>query len=446
MNNRLDVLLINVPTSKKYKKGLAEVSSMPPLGIMYIASCLKKYNYTVKIIDMAVEFFDKSEFRRKLLEENPRMIGISSFVESWSAIKVITKFIKSILPNVIISAGGPFATFRYKQVLNETLIDYVTFAEGEYVVKNLADSIIRNIINVEDVDGIAFRKNGKIFLTKPNERIKDLDSLEFPDRDLINLEKYVYPITISTARGCPGKCMFCSSRAYWGKKIFFRTPENIIKEILEVEQKYQDNMFFIVDDTFTINTERAMKFCDLLLKTNKKFIWGCESRADVVSEELLNSLYKAGCRKIQFGMESANNEILKKLGKKVTIEQIENATSIAANIGFDINISFIIGHAFDTHETVRETINFALMLKKKYQANVLASINTPYPGTELYKNHESYGIELLTDDWDSYTMNEPVINTKYLTAVQIKQYHQSFINALTNKDKRFIVPNICMEE
>ena len=445
MDNSLDVLLINVPTSRKYKREFASVSSMPPLGMMYIASHLQKRKYNVKIIDMAVDFFDKNRFINMLKSENPKIIGISSYVESWNPIKTITRVIKDILPNTIITAGGPFATFCYNQLLNETPVDYITFSEGEYVFANLADSLIRDKIEIDKVNGIAFKKDGEIFLTEHNNRIENLDELEFPNRDLIDLNKYVYPITISTARGCPGKCMFCSSKSYWGNKIAFRSPENIIKEVLQMKEKYSINMFFIIDDTFTINVSRAIKFCKLLNETNEKFIWGCESRADVASIELLNSLYSAGCRKIQFGMESGNNDILKKIGKDVTTEQIENAVKIASEIGFDINISFIIGHAFDTHETVMQTINFALKLREKYKINLFASINTPYPGTKLYKQMDQYGIKLLTNDWNKFTMDNAVIDTNNLTSLEIRGYYQRFMDVLLGKTKQFMNPNVCIK-
>lgn len=445
MNSYLDVLLINVPTSRKYKKGFAEISSMPPLGMMYIASYLQKSNYNVKIVDMAVDFFDKETFVNMLKSENPKIVGLSSFVESWSAIKMITKVIKATIPNAIITAGGPFATFCPEQLLEESPIDYIIFSEGEYVFANLADSLIRRELEINNVCGIAYKKDDKIVFTEPNKRIKNLDELVFPNRDLINLDKYVYPITISTARGCPGNCMFCSSKSYWGEKIVFRSPENIIEEILEVEEKYQINMFFIIDDTFTINVHRAIKFCELLNKTKKKFIWGCESRADVASEELLNSLYSAGCRKIQFGMESGNDDILKKIGKNVTTKQIENAVKIASKIGFDINLSFIIGHVFDTHETVVQTIEFALKLREKYKVNLFSSINTPYPGTKLYNEADKHGLKLLTNDWNKFTMDNAVIDTKYLTSLEIREYYQRFMDVLLGRSKIFIPPSTFMK-
>ncbi len=429
----IDVLLINVPTSRRYKKDLVNIVSMPPLGLMYISSNLMKYGYTAEILDMSVEFYNKEEFIEKILTINPKIIGISTFVESWSAMKVVAKIIKETLPEVPIVGGGACASFCYEQILHELKFDYIVFGEGENTFVNLCDSLINKRRVIHEVDGIAYLKDGNIKITKANTRIKNLDDLPFPSRDLIRMDRYIYPVTISTSRGCPGKCIFCSSRSYWGKEICFRNPENVVAEILEVEKKYNTNMFFIIDDTFTISPNRAIKFCELLINSGKNFIWGCESRADVVSEKLLRTIYEAGCRKIQFGMESGNDEILNKIGKKVTTEQIQNAVKLASSIGFDINVSFIIGHPFDTHETVKQTIDMALRLKDLYHANVFGSINTPYPGTDLYNNAGAYGIELLTKNWDKYTMDNAIINTKNLTAEEIRHYYQDFVNTLLGK-------------
>ncbi|MBU3171910.1 B12-binding domain-containing radical SAM protein [Clostridium estertheticum] len=438
----IDVLLMNVPTNRGYKKELADVISMPPLGVLYLASHIKKSGYKVEIMDMAVDFYKKKEFITILKDKNPKIVGISTFVESWSAMKVLADSIKQALPNAVIVGGGACATFCYEQLLKELKYDYVIFGEGEYAFADLCDALIKKQMDIRKVKGISYLIEGNIHLTEKKERIKDLDQLEIPSRNLIDLKKYVYPITISTSRGCPGECIFCSSKSFWGKEIYFRSPQNILYEILQVEKEYSINMFFIIDDAFTMNVKRAMEFCDLLKATNKKFIWGCESRADVASEILLQSLYDAGCRKIQFGMESANNEILRKIGKHVTVEQIENAVKIASKIGFDINVSFILGHPFDTHETVQQTIIFALKLREMYKANVFGSILTPYPGTQLYNNAEEYGIKILTKDWDKFTMDNAIINTKHLTAFDLREYYQRFVNVLLGKSRMFVAPTI----
>lgn len=425
-----DVVLINIPSTKGNKKIIREIVTMPPLGQMYIASHLIKEGFTVDMMDMCVSSITQEAFIDYLKDRDPAVIGISSFYESWSALKVLCKVIKDNFPSIVLCVGGHCSTISYNQLLDEMSIDYVILGEGEYALGQLCHSVINKNVNIDNINGIAYYSNDTVKVSQP-DRICNLNDLVFPNRDLLPLDKYVYPITISTARGCTGNCMFCSSKAFWHNKVVFREPENILEEVLYIKNKYNYNEFFIVDDTFTMIPDRAIKFCELLKKTSEKFYWFCESRADVIDEKLLRILWDSGCVKIQFGMESGNDEILKKIGKNVTTAQIENAVRLATEIGMDTNVSFIIGHAFDTYETMQQSIDFAIRLRKLYGANVLCSINTPYPGTRLYHDHDKLGVTIHTTNWDLYTMNNAVISTNNFSSQDLRNIFHEFYARLS---------------
>lgn len=421
--NKIDVLLLNLPTGTWYKKKLAEGNSMPPLGIMYIGTYLKKNNYTVKIIDLAVENLDENQFFQAIEECNPSIIGMSTYNEAWNVQKILCRRIKQKYPNIIIAAGGAFATFCYEQVLNESMTDFVLRGEGEYVFCQLCDCLLRGKLKKENIKGLCYKnKEGSVIANANVERIKNLDQLLFPDRSLIKKEKYVLPYTISTSRGCPGQCIFCSSKSFWGKSVIMRSAENVYKEVMDIYEKYGANIFYITDDTFTASKKRCLEFCEMLRQSGISFVWGCESRADVINEEFIRILYESGCHKIQFGMESADNEILQRIKKHVTIEQIENAVMCAAKYNMHIQVSYIVGHAFDTEETVKKTISFAKHLSDDYGARVVCSVNTPFPGTEQYEKRKELGIEIKTDEWEKYLLNSPIINTKHLSINQLRYY------------------------
>lgn len=425
--NSVDVLLINPPTNRQYKK---DMTSMPPLGQLYIAAHLKKEGFSCEFVDLAVDFYSKNEFIELLLDKRPKIVGLATYAESWSTVHILSDLIKKYLPDTVQVAGGAFASFAYEKILSTSHVSFVIVGEGEFTFAELSSCILSNTCTIEDVNGIVFIKNGNIISTEKRERIKDLDLLEYPDRSLIKKENYLYPITISTSRGCPGDCIFCSSRAFWGHKVIFRSVLSILEEIRQATRDMGLNMFFIVDDTFTANKKRAIEFCELLSKEPERYYWGCESRADVVDECLIQKLSNAGCKKIQFGMESSDNTILKQIGKKVTFEQIENAVQVAQKYKFDINISFIIGHPFDTKETVEKTMRDALYLRKKYGVNLFCSVLTPFPGTPIHDRAKEYGIKILSDDYDKYTLDNVIINTNYLTSNEIREYYQYFINAM----------------
>ena len=446
--NEIDVLLINLPTTSWYKEKFAKSNSMPPLGLLYIATVLEKNEYKVKVIDLAVEHFSKEKFSSELEELKPKIIGMSTYNESWKAEKVLTKLVKSILPDVKVYAGGAFSTFCYEDILRETSTDYVLKGEGEYSTLMLCNKLIRKDeeVNIDEIPGIIYRKaDGSLYINDNNDRIVNLDELPFPNRDLIDINNYLLPFTINTSRGCPGQCVFCSSKAFWGKKVYMRSAQNVFDELMYIYKKYNSTIFYITDDTFTASYKRATEFCRLVKESKINFIWGCESRADVITDELMKELHEAGCRKIQIGLESADNDILKKLKKNVTIEQIENGIKLAYENGMRISASFIIGHAFDTKETIEKTLNFVRHIQKDYGAYVMGSSNTPFPGTEQYEKMEEWGIKVFAKEWDEYKLNCPIISTNNISLNELR-YYLNVVTGIMNQNNSPKVLNDLQEE
>lgn len=345
MNKDVNILLINLPISTWYKKMFAENNSMPPLGMLYVGTALEKEGFNVTALDLAVENFDTEELKRRIISASPQIIGLSTYNEAWYAHIQLCKLIKKIDSNIKIFAGGAFATFCFESILNESMTDYVVAGEGEFSTTGLCKAIV-NEEDVSQIPGIIWKNcDNEIIQNVANSRIQDLDKIPWPNRSLLDLTKYQMPYTISTARGCPGQCIFCSSKSFWGHCVIMRSAESVFEEIMYLNKKYKANLFYVADDTFTSSRKRAMDVCNMLINSGIKFTWACESRADIVDDELISTLKKAGCWKIQFGLESAENSILKSLKKKVTVEQIENAIKIAYKHHMHITASFIVGHA-----------------------------------------------------------------------------------------------------
>lgn len=428
----IDILLINPPTANSSKRMSASLTSSPPLGLMYIGSHLKHAGYKVKLIDFSVEFFNKDNFENYLFNNSPRIIGITTYFESFGSLYVIIEFIRNRMPHIPIVLGGAAATFKYELFFTSMNIDYIIMGEGEYSFVHLADILLKNSADKLDlVKGLVYKNNNSLRIT-PYTRISDLNSLYFPDRGLVDLSKYALPFTISTARGCPGNCIFCSSTRFWGTKTCLRSVDNIYDEVLYLKEVYQMKYFFIVDDTFTINPKRTTAFAKKLILNQLDLFWGCESRVDIVTEELLEILYESGCRKIQFGLESADNNILRKIEKNTTKEQVYRAVSIASRIGYNVNVSFIIGHPFDTHETVEDTLDYVFKLREEFNISPYASILVPYPGTDIYQNASKYGLQILSDNFDNYRIDRAIIKTSHLTDNDLRYYYQKFLNKLIN--------------
>lgn len=423
-----DVLLINVPLDRtiKYREKLSTLSSMPPLGQLYIATYLEQHGFKVSFIDLAVELFEMEEFVESLSISAPKIVGFATYVESWKIQNMLIKKIKEILPGVIIIGGGHCATFEYGKML-DIGFDYLIRGEGEEAFLNFCNwKIKKQKVAVEDISGLVYKKNN-VVQKNQIKRINNLDVLPYPDRRFLNLKRYSYPFTISTARGCPGRCIFCSSHAFWGNKVIMRSAQDIYTEVVELNKQYSMTDFFIIDDTFTLKPQRTKKFCELIInyqqEKNMEFSWGCESRADIVKEELLLKMKAAGCRMIQFGMESGNDEILKTINKHITFQQVYNAVEIAYQCGIKTNVSVMIGHHADTCETIEETLMKAKSLQDKFEANILFAINTPYPGTELRKKLREYGAEFIVSENSKLRVDRPSMRIKHVEVNKIRQYY-----------------------
>lgn len=420
-----EVLLINLPLSNNLKDAFKYGNSMPPLGLLYIAGYLREKDINYDVIDFAVTNLNKEQFTSYLIDTAPKIIGISTYNETWQSQKTISKFLRKVFPQIKIVAGGAFATFCYKDMFEEGIVDYVIRGEGENAFYQLYNLIINNKnTTIESISGLVYKNLQNELIVNPVERIKKIDDLPFPDRSQLDLTKYTLGYTVSTARGCPGKCIFCSSKAFWGNKIYFRSVDSIFKEVIEIYEKYQQNIIYFADDAFTLNKKRAIDFCEKIQKTGIRFLFGFESRADVIDEDFIKILYNAGFKKIQIGLESADNEILKRIKKNVTIEQIENAIQLASKYNMHISVSYIIGHAFDNDNTIRKTLDFVKYIQGKYNAYTMGSVNTPFPGTEQYINAKDLGVKIYSSDWADFRLNYPIISTRNISREKLKEYFE----------------------
>ena len=249
----IDVLLINLAVLD------SEKAMMPPLGQMYIATVLKNNGYRVKILDLAT-VNDKMETVYQYIKHGmPKIVGLSSYYETWNQMFDIAKMTKNVTPNTIVAVGGNGATFSYSEIMDNKCIDYVIRFEGESPFLSLCDYIMRKKGTIEEIGGLVYRRENSIRVNK-EQRIAELDELPFPDRDFVDLSKYVYPYTIMTSRGCTGNCIFCSSKSFWKKQVRFRSLQNVIDELKEMRNKYKATSFFLLDDNFTLNNKRVTEF------------------------------------------------------------------------------------------------------------------------------------------------------------------------------------------
>ena len=256
------------------------------------------------------------------------------------------------------------------------------------------------------------------------------------------MERYATPLALITSRGCPGDCVYCASRAMFGKRYRLRSAESIISEAYVLYQYARGsssilrNYMAIYDDTFTAQRVRLKKFCKYMIQTglSKRVAWKCESRIDILNEEILVQMKECGCIAIHVGLESTSQEVINSLNKHIKVEKMEEVLALMAKHQIEPLCSFIIGNHSDTKETLTATIDFIERIQKKYGAYVAVSPNTPLPGTELYNNPEKYGITIKSNAWTDYSLLKVIIDTSNLTQDEIRNFYAKASEVISNRE------------
>ena len=403
---------------------------VPPLGLAYLASCSEKIGNKVKIIDSVIMDYNFEDIEKEIKNFDPNLIGATSPTQHiYNALKIV-KIAKENNPNCVTVLGGPHPTVTAKETLQENkFVDVIVRGEGEATFVDL----LENISNLHRVKGISYREKDKIIENMAREYISDLDSLAFPAYHLLPMEKYKIKYVrfdlgrvgsigdqycaISTCRGCPYNCSFCSSRALWGKKWRARSAENVIDEIKFLKDKYNVKIIDFMDDTFTINKERVLKISELTKKEGIDISWTACTRVNLFDKDIAKSFKKGGCRLINFGLESANQQTLDFLQKGFTIDDSLKAVKNAKEENLNVAANFIIGVPGENRKMINKTILFAKKLNLKAPT---FSILNPLPGTKIYENAKQNNL-LLTKDWSSYTPFESVLNLKNISPVELKR-------------------------
>ncbi len=352
----------------------------PPAGIGYLAQMLQDEGVEYEVLDMATGC-NLSTLRAKLSSFKPDLVAISLMSFMYKRSYYIINCVKDISSGITVVAGGPhISTLREKALEECKGLDYGIVQEGEYTLLELCKGF-----EVESIQGLLYRKNGKVNYVGPRSFEKNLDEFPFPRFEKFPLGKYVTEeIGIVSSRGCPFNCTYCPVKTSIGQQYRIRSAESIVDEIT-----YWYNRGFkqisILDDNFTLNKERVFKICDGICKKNFKDLeLNCNNgiRADRVDKEMLSAMKLAGFKYFAFGIESGNEQILKNIKKSQDLGVIENALKMAIELDFTVTLFFIVGAPGEDLSTVKESIALA----KKYPVFDARFYNLiPFPATELYE-------------------------------------------------------------
>lgn len=416
-------------------------SLLPPLGLAYIAAVLEKNGDEIKIIDGLVLSSKKGygfkELENDIKEFKPNLVGVTATSPQISdAIKTIN-IVKKVCPNCVTFLGGPHITALPSILKDIKSLDYGIYGEGEITFLNVAKKF-KNNQKLGGIDGIIWRNHKKEIKFKKPKFITNLDDLPFPAWHLLPIKLYrpsppnyrrLPAITMMTSRGCPHNCIFCH-KPIFGKYFRSHSAERVIAEIECLQNNYgiKDIQFF--DDTFTLNRERVVDICNIIINKNVDISWNCMTRIDAVDEELLRLMKEAGCYEVGYGTESGSERILKLINKGISKNQIRKSVKFTKRIGIDIRAFFMIGFPTETKEEIMQTIDFAKELNPDVAQFMMV---TPYPDTKLWDLCEQDN-KFDVGDWSNFTLYAPQgapfvpstmssdeLNELYIKA--IKSYH-----------------------
>jgi len=396
----------------------------PPLGLAWIAAVLEREGIEVKVIDAPTIGLSEQEFMKIIDTWSPDIVGISSLTPTIYLAYRTAKITKDVDSNIKVIIGGPHATFMWSDILAECpYIDYVVIGEGEYTALELVKTLEKNG-DVSNVRGIAYRnKDSRPVFTGIRPLIKNLDELPPPARHLLPMDKYTLfgkPIRIAhimASRGCPYGCAFCSTSYFFGRRVRFRSPELVAEEIEECICKYKTKAVVFTDDEFTINHRWLLKFLNELKERKLDIKWSCGSRVDTVNKEILKHMVNSGCTGIYYGVESGSQEILDKIGKKITLKQAEDAIKSSKELGIMTVATFILGLPWETIDDMKKTASFALKLDPDYAQFTAA---TPYPGTPLFQIAKNDNL-IVDWDWSHWTTLRPVMRGYNFTVQDVER-------------------------
>lgn len=382
----------------------------PPLGILYISAWLEAHGMENALFDTT--FSTPDELYRHILTERPAYLLV--YVNLMTKINVLRliRFVRSQpqLNHTRIVLGGPEVKYHAANFL-ENQADFLVIGEGETTTLELLQTLESGRTeNLHTIQGLAFKdENGQLVFTEDRTKVRDIDSLPFPAREKIDLQKYMdtwrthhgkSTLSVSTMRGCPYTCKWCS-RAVYGLSYRRRSPEKVAEELAYLQQHYSPDSIWFVDDVFTVSHKWLADFCDAIAKRKIRLPYECITRADRMSEEVIKMLKESGCFRVWIGAESGSQKIIDRMDRRVDVNQVREMIILARKYGLEAGTFIMLGYPGETETDIEETIHH---LKTANPDHFTITVAYPIKGTELYQ--EVASIQTVHPDWATSTDRE----------------------------------------
>jgi radical SAM superfamily enzyme YgiQ (UPF0313 family) len=384
-------------------KELEIMRPYPTLGLLYISSYLKAEGKDVSIVDST--FLSKEEWKAELVKLQPGLVAFYSNLMTKLNILELNRWLKSALPNTVTLVGGPDVTYNIEHYLNAGF-DYTVSGEGEQTVLELSNAVEQQSA-VSEIQGIAYKAtDGEIIRNEARTKIKELETLPFPDRGSIPIEKYLdvwkthhgkRTLNISTQRGCPYTCKWCSTAVY-GQSYRRNDPERVVAEILDLKDRFDVEALWFVDDVFTVSHKWIADLHAAFQRHNLTIDFECITRAERLNATVLQQLKEMGCFRIWIGAESGSQRIIDRMDRRVSLETVQATMQQTRALGMEAGTFIMVGYPGEELEDIQQTMEHIKACNPH-----LLTITKAYPikGTGLYAEIENDITTVL--DWQKST-------------------------------------------
>lgn len=350
-----------------------------PYGLLTLAAQALRAGHQVKVFNLSAFVWTRVEEVVSALDAD--LFGLSCWTANRRGVGFVARLIRERHPTAHIVVGGPHATpFAREMLEHHPSIDTIARGESEETFLELI-ARLESGQSTAGIAGTAYRTAQGPVLAPERGAIRDLDTLASP-------HDYFGTHILMTSRGCPWQCTFCGAETTWGRGFRGHSVGYVVDAIERALEKLPVRMIQIKDDTFTANRKRALEICREIRRRNLQFFWSCDTRVDVVSEELLREMRLAGCQRMSLGVESGSDRILRNIDKKITAQEILHATQLAKSVGIQVRYYMMLGNRGETEETFRETLAF---LEAAQPHQYIFSCLSIYPGTLDFKDAVEQG-------------------------------------------------------
>lgn len=417
----MKLMLINTPIDQSAILGsfssIHGDLKMIPTGLAYLASSARQQGIEVQILDQYAECLPIQEIENRIRIFSPDFIGYGATTPNYSVTIAMLKLLRNKFPDIPVVLGGNHPTIFPDETLACPEVDYVLRGEAEVSLPELCMAL-DNGGGLEGILGLSYRDREGLIKHNPVVPPVNLDSLPWPAYDLLPMKlystpsytKFAHPVyQMIASRGCPNKCSYCIN-AVEPKigALYRRRPiDDVVTEMEMLVDKYKARQIQFWDPIFPLGKKHALEFCEKVIARglHRKIVWNSTTYADLVDEEMIIAMVKAGCRGIGFGIESGVPELLRSVNKKSDLDRVRAICKIARRYGLTVVGGFILGFPNETQEMTRRTIDYAKSLDLHYAQ---FSIMVPYPGTPLYQQLKNNGELKAIDESEYHRINQSV--------------------------------------